>query len=135
MSKLHPPRRGLQLTGTFTELGKACRTLRSEAIRLLNGYLQASDRHSMAAEASATPQEWMDDLALMRHFVKWTTKEPFGAREEVQYLWQEVVTDMALEHPFLMVRIVRRTTLLHIALGLSRLALSVEVLSDVSEQS
>lgn len=56
----------------------------------------------MAAEASATPQEWMDDLALMRHFVKWTTKEPFGAREEVQYLWQEVVTDMALEYPFLM---------------------------------
>lgn len=74
---------------------------------MLNDHLQASERHDMAAEASATPQEWMDDLALMRHFVKWTTKEPFGAREEVQYLWQEVVTDMALEYPFLMVRIGR----------------------------
>lgn len=47
----------------------------------------------------STPQEWMDDLSLMRHFVRETALQPLGTSDEVQFLWQENITDEALKYP------------------------------------
>lgn len=50
----------------------------------------------------STSDEWIDDLNLMHHYSSYAFKEGFGARREVEHLWQDYIPQQAMKHTFLM---------------------------------